>query len=430
MPPLLREFCWTVTILSLLSVVFCLLMHYVFHRHYPYDWPLYIPRDRFNDFTIYYSKFKLFHQASFFTTDYPFTYPAPVALVYRAFYKWGGTHHLRWFLAFIVAVLFVPAILFGRALRERGLSSRSSALFILVLFFLSWPALLMVDRANMEIVVWCALLIATWAFARGKEWTAATFFGIAASLKLFPFVYLALFLTRRKFPKVLLGAAVFFASSLLSLALVGPTIPIAYHGISTGLNYFRVSYMGVFLFGEGGVDHSILAFFKLAIHVFGRSHPKIMPDIVLKCYLPLTAVGGLLLYFFRIRKMPQINQLLLLTIASIYFTPFSGDGTLIHLYYSFALFCFLAIDASRKHISIRGLRVAFLCFAYLFSTESFFIAHGNRFEGQAKCLVLAVLLVVALRYPFGPPIKADDLEQDISHPDASTVDRRSTPAVA
>jgi len=47
------------------------------------------------------------------------------------------------------------------------------------------------------------------------------------------------------------------------------------------------------------------------------------------------------------------------------------------------------------------LRAIFLCFAYLFSTESFYVFYGQRYEGQAKCFVLMILLVCALRYPLG-----------------------------
>jgi len=109
----------------------------------------------------------------------------------------------------------------------------------------------------------------------------------------------------------------------------------------------------------------------------------------------------LLLYAVRIRKLPWTNQLLALTIIAISFTPFSGDGTLVHLYYAFAVCCFLAIDAWRRNVDVPGLRAIFLCFAYLFSTESFYVFYGQRYEGQAKCFVLMILLVCALRYPLG-----------------------------
>jgi hypothetical protein len=85
--------------------------------------------------------------------------------------------------------------------------------------------------------------------------------------------------------------------------------------------------------------------------------------------------------------------------VSILFTPFSGDGTLIHLYCPFALCCFSAINTWRVRQVVPGLRSLFLCFAFLLSAESFFIVKGLRYEGQVKCVALVALLYLALRYP-------------------------------
>jgi hypothetical protein len=229
-------------------------------------------------------------------------------------------------------------------------------------------------------------------------------------MKLFPFVYLGLFLTRTRYRQMLFGVLVFGLVSVVSLAFVGPTIAFANHAIQQGLNFFRDVYMGHFISSVGGVDHSPLAFLKLIAAVmthslyapYGTPELSRITHIMLKIYLPLTAIAGLVLYFLRIRKLPWLNQLLVLSIVSIYFTAFSGDGTLVHLYYAFALCCFLAMDASKKGRNIPGLRVMFLCFAYLFSVESFWIYHGLRFEGQAKCIVIGILLLVALFFPIGP----------------------------
>ena len=426
LPPVLRQFCWTVLMLTAVSTGYCVAMRYLWHRHYPYDWPFYFPKDRFNDFTIYQQKFELFHQSAFFTSGWPFTYPSPMALVYELFYKGAGQHALAAFILFLALAFVVPAILFGRALAARGLSAGSSALLAAGSLVLSWPALLMLDRANVEVFVWVALLAATWAYARGKEWTAAAFFGMAASMKLFPFVYLALFLTRGKYPKLLFGVLVFAAATVVSLAILGPTIPVAYHGITHGLEFFHDTYMAAFLPNESGVDHSVLSLLKVfmvkVLRVTAANphyHSRIA--ILLAIYMVVTAVGGLLLYFLLIRKLPRLNQLFALTIVSIYITPYSGDGTLVHLYYSFALCCFLAIDAWRRQLEIPGLRNIFLCFAFLFSIESFFIFRNSRYEGQAKCIAIGVLLVLALRYPLGPPLGGDDDQDELAEPDASRI---------
>lgn len=417
LPPVLREFCAVVVGLSLLSTLYCLVMHFGFHAGYPYDWPFYLPDQRFGDFTIYEQKFKLFHQAAFFTSGFPFTYPAPMALLYEMLFKLGDTYDLCAFLTVASLGFVVPAMLFGRALWNRGLSTGVAIGVAGIALLLSWPALLLFDRANVEIFVWLALAVGTWAYARNREWTAAAMFGIAASLKLFPFVYLALFLSRRKFGKLLFGAMTFAVTMIASLAILGPTTRTAYAGISNGLAFFQKEYMMTYKPGETGLDHSLLGFVKVIVGAASGNYS--FNPLMVKLYLPVTAICGLLLYGMKIRKLPWVNQLLVLTIVAIYFTPFSGDGTLIHLYYPFALCCFLAIEAWRQQVSIRGLRVIFFCFAYLFATESFFVFYGFRYEGQAKCFVLGILLVCALRYPLGIALERGD--DDLTHPDARQI---------
>jgi len=420
LPPVLRRYCWLTFLITAFSAMYCFVLRLVFHAHYPYVWPLYIPRDRFNDFTVYQDKFHLFHQLAFFNTGWPFTYPAPPSIVFEIFFKLGGSHALALFLTFSVLAFVLPALWFLRALLARGLKLNAALALIGAAFCLSWPMWLVLDRGNIEVVVWVVLALGTWAYARGKEWTAAACFGVAASMKLFPFVFLALFFTRKKFPKLLAGGVVFGLTTLISLALLGPTVPIAYKGISDGLAFFHDNYMSKYLAGETGVDHSLLAFAKVIIAVL--KHPNEQPalDMTLRIYTPLTAILGLSLYFLRIRKMPWLNQLLLFTIVGISFTPYSGDGTLLHLYYSFVPCCFLALDAWRRQLEIPGLRYAFYCFAYLFATESFVIVHSHRFEGQFKCIAIGILMILALRYPFGAQPTLDE-NHAIAEPDAALV---------
>jgi len=401
LPPVLREFLWVTVGLSVVSAGYCLVMLLMFHRSYPYVWPFFLPDMRFSDFFVYVNKFPLFHQAAFFTTGFPFTYPAPMALIYRVFFLLGDTVDLCAFLTVLSLAFVVPAVLFGRALAKRGLSGKAAMVVAGVGLLLSWPVLVVFDRGNVEVFVWVALAIGTWAYAREKEWTAAAMFGIAASLKLFPFVYLALFLTRRGYKKLVFGVLVFFVVTLISLAVLGPTVPVAYKGISAGLQFFDKNYTATFLPDETGFDHSLLAFSKVIYGVIAGSYQTETIQKMVSVYFTVTAIPGLLLYAVRIRKLPWTNQLLALTIIAISFTPFSGDGTLVHLYYAFAVCCFLAIDAWRRNVDVPGLRAIFLCFAYLFSTESFYVFYGQRYEGQAKCFVLMILLVCALRYPLG-----------------------------
>lgn len=409
MPPLLLEV-WLGTIgLFLLSAGFCMFC-YLRHRSAMYWWPLSVRMERYGDFPIYLSKFKYFGTEAFFTHGFPFTYPAPVSLVYAAFYRLFPTHSLDAFLVFTVLAFCLPAVLFIRALYQRGLSIIVATGFGVTLLLLSWPALLILDRGNMEVVVWLLLATGMWAFATGRGYLAAVLFGAAASAKLFPFVLLCLFLSLRQYKQLALGVLAFLVISLVSLALLGPTIPLAYSGIQGGLDFFRLTYMTRWHTVENGVDHSLFAFLKMAIFMYKhypKDHVFLKP---LQIYFDCTALAGVLFYFLRIRFLPLLNQVLVLSIIAILFTPFSGDGTLVHLYYPFAMLLFFAIEASRRGIHIRGLRASLLSLTFLFSLASYLVRRTSdipphRIEGEVKCVVLVYLLYLGLRWPLGPALR-------------------------
>jgi hypothetical protein len=408
LPPLLQKMqMWTV-VLFLFSVGF----HFAQHLRHATGYlanPLSSHNERFGDFTVFFDKFDFFHTSKFFQVGFPINYPAPVALCFEIFYKFFRVP-VHEFVVFSVLCFLVPAALFARSLMRRGIAAWRAGVFTAILCLLSWPIVLLIDRGNIEVTVWLAVIIAMWAYATGREWTAAAFFGIAASLKLFPFVFLALFLTRRQFPKLLFGTATFFAVSIVSLKILGPTISEAYHGITFGLGSFKQNYMATWLTNEGGVDHSIFGSFK-GLMVLLFHHPDRTFGTSLSVYLVLTAVGGILLYFLHIRKLPLLNQIFALTIASIYLTAFSGDATLVHLYPPTAMLFYLCLRAWRDGVRISGLKIAVYCLTVCFSFETFltFYAYPNdvRLIGSLHCIALGVLFVTVLRFPLGPPLSQE-----------------------
>lgn len=406
---------WTVLLFSV-SVCSHLFFYFVLHQHGHVSYPLALnSHDRFYDFTIFYDKFRLFHTAKFWSTGFPMNYPAPVAVVFEIFFKFFAPHALFWFVTFSVLCFVVPAAWFARALAARSIAPLVAWRFAAVLCLLSWPVLLIVDGGNAEVIVWVALALGMWAYATGRLWTAAILIGIAASVKLFPFVFLALFLSRGRIKYLLTGAAFFLLVSLVTLKIVGPTIAIAYHGINFGLQSFKVIYMAQWHTPENGVDHSLFALIKFIL-VVGFHHPPLAFAHLLSLYLPATAIGGVLLYFLYICRLPLLNQVLLFSVVAIYLTAFSGDGTLIHLYYPLAMLFLLSIQAWRDGITIPGLRLVLGCLVFSVSMESFLVvphlAEGARFIGQAHAVSLGILLYAALRYPLGPPL-ADGLGETV-----------------
>ena len=121
---------------------------------------------------------------------------------------------------------------------------------------------------------------------------------------------------------------------------------------------------------------------------------------ILRGYTITTALGGLVAYFARIRKLPFVNQVLCLTLATVMLPPVSFDYTLIHLYTPFALWALLLADRNgERRLLAPGTQGVLLCFVILFSQVGEVILQGDRLGGQIKAVALLALFVLGLWYP-------------------------------
>lgn len=420
----MRQFqLWTVVFL-VVSLCFHLLMYFVFHRR---DWlafPIDLHRSwMFADFTVFQPNYAFFRTERFFHEGLPMVYPTPVAALFALFYKFGGDYSVYWMVLFCVAAFVFPAALFYLNLLQRGLAQRSAGLFVAVICLFSWPADLIVNGANSEVFVWVAMAIAMWAYATDRLWLAAIFLGVAASLKLFPFIFFTLFLNRKQFPKLVAAVLSFVIAFVGALVVVGPTISIAFHGFLSGMTFARDAYFASWRPLEHGVDHSLFGLIKFFIRVLHR-HDGRSYLAYLRIYEAATAFAGVALYFGIIRRLPLLNQVLALSIISIYFTPYSGDGTLIHLYYPLVMLFLLSLQASQEHKTIPGLRWLTANMVFCLSMEGFLVVPrvagtSLRFEGPAHAVSLGIMLVLALRYPLGPRPFPDYRPRVLSSPDTS-----------
>ena len=120
----------------------------------------------------------------------------------------------------------------------------------------------------------------------------------------------------------------------------------------------------------------------------------------LSIYLAIATCITLAVFFLRIRKLPIINQVLFITVACITLPPLSSDYTLLHLYTPWIMVVLFAIDAwISEGITPRGLWPVTICMAILLSSQTEFILHGERLNGQIKCFTLLLLGAVAAIVP-------------------------------
>ncbi len=348
------------------------------------------------DFNCFRDRFHFFHRDLFFARyTNVFNYPAPVAIAYRTFYSFGPDAD-SWFFAMMLSCYVFAGVVFARALIKRGLQATPAIIFTAFAGALSYPFVIAFYLGNMELLVWVILASGLYLFLKGYGWQAAVLFGIAGSMKYFPLIYFALPLAQKKFRDVAIVLLTFAVSLIGSEWYLGPSVRFVSKGLQLQTQIFEDFYVYHFHPLESGIDHSLFGLLKYGIFNYGRLDwlPRFAPG-----YLISVALIGGLLWLIRIRKLPLINQILALSVASVLLPPVSHDYTLMHLYAPWAMLVLLLLKQRQK-----GMALAFACFAVLFTPQSFLILNDIRIAGQLKALVLLVLFATTLWYPFADPV--------------------------
>ncbi len=337
------------------------------------------------------------HSPAFFHQPVPFMYPAPVAPLYGLFFSLP--HSVVSLELSLTALSVGTAILFAWRLAKAGVALGIAAGISAGALLLSYPLAFELKQGNMELFVALLVGAGVWCFWRGNFHGAAAILGVAAAMKIFPFVYLALFVSRRKWSALAMAAAVGVVVTLASLRYLSPHPLFAWHGIGADLDFYR-TYVALPKRRETGYDHSVFGLFKVAYALTHRNQkpPVELMGRALGIYLPVAALSGIFLWVLRIRKMPFANQLLCLTVASITLSPVSFDYTLIHLSVPAGVLVFFAWEAGSREVP--GLRATFVSLALLTATESELIVHGNSVGGQFKALGLVATFALGLVFPF------------------------------
>jgi hypothetical protein len=340
--------------------------------------------------------FPFVHTANFFQSirGIVYEYPAPVALLYGFFLSFH--HPVRVLMFTLLLVLLSVTFAFALRLHHKGFSATTASCVAGGTLLLSYPVAFELKQGNMELFVSILVGAGVYCFLQNKFRLAAICIGTAGAMKIFPFVYLGLFLTRSRYRA--LGTAILSAViiTVVSLFYLDPSLGVAWHGVQNGLSTYQRE-LSPIISQQTSYDHSIFALLKLLRLEHARR--MVVSASAVHRYLICVAVGGVILFWTRIRRMPVTNQVICLCIASIILPPVSFDYTLINLYIPWAMLVCFAID--RRNVKTPGLTAAFVCFAIATSIQTEAIYHGRSAGGQIKAIVLCILMGIALRYPFG-----------------------------
>lgn len=396
LPRALRLFILIVCSLTVASLASALVWR-SFGYGLPYSAPYYfVPEDLFQDFQAFRPRFGLFGTPDFFIKPpgQYLMYPAPLIFPIAFFMRFG--HPIRIYLGFTILLVIGLSYVLRIALRSAGVPSASATLFAFVTLITSYPVLFLIQRGNLEILVWIPVTLGLVLFYRKQYMWAAVAFGIATSLKIYPFIFLSLLVTKKRFRETAVALLTAVCVTVLALWKLGPTISAAFAWNSIQLQafgkYFAASEWAV------GYDHSFFALVKVAtLH----AHPDLTPYV--RMYSLSAAALGIFLFLAFLWRIPTINQIIVLSVLSVTMPPVSYDYTLLSLYAVFAMLCISAIKTEAAGQSLRSITPHLVLFALVFTPESYLIFHGARYCAQLRCLCLIASIVLALTRPIPEP---------------------------
>ena len=357
----------------------------------------------FGDMMEYPGTYSLLHTAAFFNNvagrpwAYPMyspvAYPPFAAAVMAPMYAFPIPELL--FLTVAALWLVVAVWWVRRAMMRAGIEAVSATLLPITMVLISFPIARLIHQGNIELVLWMFAAVGVWAFVRGRDDAAAVLWGLAAAMKLFPLILLALLLPRGKYRAFAVGIATFVGSTVMSLWWLGPTIGVAWKGSLHNVFGYQSVRVAEWSLRELVANHSV---FELAKVVALVAHYPLN-----KVALPYYATGALLMafvFFKKLWKMPEANQLLAVSTFMVMFPPISYYHALVHMYAPLAVLGWVAIRAQRAGVTIPGLKATMLLFVPLFAPFSVLTyPQALVFCGMVQSVVLLVLFLRAAEYP-------------------------------
>lgn len=340
----------------------------------------------FEDILVYKGRFALYHTAKFFTSrsTSAFAYPAGAAPIYEAFYKTSdATTTYLIFAAITVLVTLTVTLYFLRR--------RDAAKLFLPLLLFAFPLIFLIQRANIEIVLWIIVVLGLLAYRRGLGIVAAILFGIAAAIKLYPILLLGLFLKRRQdLPAFLIGIVASVLAMAAAIAYAGPTFAIAARGFFIGVDRFQDHYVDTVSKVEVGFDHSFFSPLKYWAYT-----GHVSPAAWRETYYLLAGTLALLL-FLRVRTLPFLNRVVFLVTAMVSLPPVSFTYTLVHLYLPLLLLLG-AVATFRKRPPATAIFALALLLFLMLPVMSLSVLQPLPTGPMQSCALLALLLVCAVQ---------------------------------
>jgi len=290
------------------------------------------PEYIFSDFTDYIDQMKYLFGKGFFEHEgrVPFILNSGGISIYIFFmYLLKGISGSAVYL-FITVTFLAILTLVVYSIRDIAASSFFSFISILFLTLLSFPVLMTLQRGNMEGLVFSAIFLAILLHLNSRNYTSAALIGFAASVKIFPIIFIFIFLYKKLWKEALSVVLSAAAISAVCIYCIDYNLIASAEKIVKSMAWYNADYnMKILSPSEMRFYHSYFAVLKDTISIFAHK-PYNDYTAVYKYYLMFSAVLMPVLlirgYFLR-----QSSQLVLLCVMMLLFAPMSADYRLLYI---------------------------------------------------------------------------------------------------
>jgi len=306
-----------------LSVIF----HYVLGNYaglerYYYRTFLFDPADKFNDFyNIYRATGNLDPYSAPVSVYFPFTFI--VMYLFTLFNEhFAFALYLLMFGGYFIWYIF-------RNMPMVPVSDRRMNVFILT--FMTYPVLFNFDRGNVEVFVFICVTLFIFFYQKERDVPAVLFLSLAIAMKLYPGVFVVLYLADRKYRNIVATACTTAVVSLASAAVLHGGISHSLEGIRRNLSGFNMTY----LVTNDGLQHNSSLYGVIRMIV--KHAAQVQPLVDHYTIIALVLFGIVATYI--VVKLDMLwKKVALLVFSMILLPQVSFDYKLIHFFLPLMLF--------------------------------------------------------------------------------------------
>lgn len=351
----------------LVGFIFSIFFHYFLgfyvRAEYPYNTFLFIPWDRFMDFL---NPLEVSRNLNPYYQGGEAVY-FPFAFIIFYFFSLipTGFSLLLFILIFVLGFIYFNYIYLKPDI-QNPVSKTETFKNIFIFSFLTYPFLFTIDRANIESFLFIFLALFIFFYLKKDFIKSIIFLSFAISMKLYPVVFLLMFLKDRKFKEIIYAALLTLFLTIISLLCFKGDLVTNIQGMIQGLNYYKQNYIT----GNMGLAYGASLFGVMKLYLVLLNNIFKIEDLVrifsFISILSFTIITPYILFIER--ELWKVTAVIFLTMAI--FFHITSDYKLILIF--IPLWLFLNTKNSSKNDVLYT-----IAFGLLLIPKNYFFIVGN-----------------------------------------------------